>query len=76
LLKQDRDQGIAQLRRSYHLRAALGARPQTAAAAFTLAGELSPGPEADLLRETAGLTAHELRLTWLAAALHNVHEQN
>ncbi|WEO92947.1 hypothetical protein A6P39_001935 [Streptomyces sp. FXJ1.172] len=69
LLEQDREQGIAQLRRSYHLRASLGARPQTAAAALTLAGELPPGAEADQLRETAGLTARELDLTWLLRAL-------
>ncbi|WP_127507181.1 hypothetical protein [Actinoplanes solisilvae] len=65
LLRHDREQGIIQLRRSYHLRASLGARPQTAAAARTLAGELDPGPEADQLREAADLTARELRLTWL-----------
>lgn len=65
LLDKDREQGILQLRRSYHLRAALGARPQTAAAAAALAGELEPGPEADQLREAALLTARELRLTWL-----------
>ena len=69
LVEQDRQQGIAQLRRSYHLRASLGARPQTAAAALTLAGELPPGPEADQLREAAGLTARELQLTWLLRAL-------
>ncbi|MEU6505166.1 hypothetical protein [Streptomyces sp. NPDC046942] len=69
MLEQDREQGIAQLRRSYHLRAALGARPQTAAAALTLAGELPTGAEADQLRETAGLTARELGLTWLLRSL-------
>ncbi|MEU6251214.1 hypothetical protein [Streptomyces sp. NPDC047043] len=69
LVRQDRQQGVAQLRRSYHLRASLGARPQTAAAALTLAGELPPGPEADQLREAAGLTARELQLTWLLRAL-------
>lgn len=69
LLEQDREQGIAQLRRSYHLRASLGARPQTAAAALTLAGELPPGTETDQLRETSALTAHELELTWLLRAL-------
>lgn len=69
LLEQDREQGIAQLRRSYHLRASLGARPQTAAAALTLAGELPPGAETDQLRETSGLTARELELTWLLRAL-------
>jgi hypothetical protein len=69
LLAQDRQQGIAHLRRSYHLRASLGARPQTAAAALTLAGELPPGAEADELREMAGLTARDLGLTWLLRAL-------
>jgi hypothetical protein len=69
LLEEDREQGIALLRRSYHLRAALGARPQTAAAAVTLAGELPPGAEADDLRETAGSTARELGLAWLLRAL-------
>jgi hypothetical protein len=61
--------GLDLLRRSYHLRAALGARPQTAAAALTLAGALPPGLEADQLREAAGITARELSLTWLLAAL-------
>ncbi|MFE2326034.1 hypothetical protein ACFXD5_19250 [Streptomyces sp. NPDC059385] len=69
LLDHDHEQGIAQLRRSYHLRAALGARPQTAAAALTLAAELPPGAEADQLREAADLTARELGLTWLLRAL-------
>ncbi|MEV4003776.1 hypothetical protein [Actinomadura sp. NPDC049753] len=57
--------GLDQLRRSYHLRAALGARPQTAAAAAAYAAELPPGPEADQLNELAARTARELRLTWL-----------
>ncbi|MGW3116805.1 hypothetical protein ACWDBW_06575 [Streptomyces sp. NPDC001107] len=69
LLEQDPEQGITLLRRSYYLRASLGARPQTAAAALTLAGELPPGAEADQLRETARLTARELKLTWLLRAL-------
>jgi hypothetical protein len=69
LLEDRRDEGIRLLHRSYHLRAALGARPQTAAAALTLAVELPVGPEADQLREAASLTAHELRLTWLLNAL-------
>ena len=51
------------------LRAALGARPQTAAAAVTLAGELRPGEEAGQLREAAAITARELRLTWLLREL-------
>ena len=72
LVEQDREQGIAQLRWSYHLRASLGARPQTAAAALTLAGQLEPGAEADQLREAAALTARELELTWL---LHTLNRQ-
>jgi hypothetical protein len=64
-IARDREVRIGLLRRSYHLRAALGARPQTAAAAVTLAGELRPGEEAGQLREAAAITARELRLTWL-----------
>lgn len=61
--------GLGLLRRSYDLRAALGARPQTAAAAVTLAAELPSGPEADGLMESAAHTARELQLTWLLKAL-------
>ena len=61
----ERDAGIALLRRSLYLRAALGARPQTAAAALTLSGELPPGPEAEELREIARQTARELDIPWL-----------
>lgn len=61
--------GLDLLRRSYHLRAALGARPQTAAAAATLAASLPPGGEADQLKKIAAETARELRLTWLIKAL-------
>src|SRR5439155_14837447 len=61
----DRNAGIALLRRSLYLRAALGARPPTAAAAHTLAGELPPGPEADELAEIARQTARELNIPWL-----------
>jgi hypothetical protein len=68
-LAGDEAAGIALLRRSYYLRAALGARPQTAAAAATLAAALPPGQEADQLRESAAITARELRLTWLLAGL-------
>jgi hypothetical protein len=60
-----RDRGIALLRRSFCLRAVLGARPQVAAAALTLAGELPPGPEADELRSLARQTAGELGIPWL-----------
>jgi hypothetical protein len=57
------------LRRSLQLRAALGARPQTAAAQAALAAELAEGPERDVLLETAGATAKELGLTWLLTFL-------
>jgi hypothetical protein len=63
--EQDRERALVLLRRSYYLRAALGARPQTAAAAVTLADGLGPGHEADQLWETAGITARVLELTWL-----------
>lgn len=61
--------GLDLLRRSYHLRAALGARPHTAAAAATLSAALPSGAEASQLHEAAVLTARELRLTWLLNAL-------
>jgi hypothetical protein len=61
--------GLDLLRKSYHLRAALGARPQTAAAAATLAASLPPGGEAGQLKKAAARTARELRLTWLIKAL-------
>jgi hypothetical protein len=64
-MASDQELGLGLLRRSYYLRAALGARPQTAAAAVTLADALPPGQEADQLRETAAITARELRLAWL-----------
>lgn len=66
----DRETGLDLLRRSYHLRAALGARPQTAAAAATLAEVLPPeSPERGHLLQTAAATASELNLTWLKSAL-------
>jgi len=61
----ERERGLSLLHRSYYLRAALGARPQTAAAAVTLADALGPGEQTRQLRETAAITARELRLTWL-----------
>jgi hypothetical protein len=61
--------GLDLLRRSYQLRAALGARPHTAAAAATLAAALPPGAEAGQLREAARITATELQLTWLLGSL-------
>jgi hypothetical protein len=62
----DRERGIALLRRSLQLRAALGARPQVAAAQIALAGELPNGPEADELREIGRMTARELGIPWLS----------
>lgn len=61
--------GLDLLRRSYHLRAALGARPHTAAAAATLSAAMPPGAEASQLHETAVVTARELQLNWLLNAL-------
>jgi hypothetical protein len=68
-MASDEGLGLRLLRRSYYLRAALGARPQTAAAAVTLADALPPGEDADQLRETAGITARELGLTGLLRGL-------
>jgi hypothetical protein len=68
-LASDAELGVRLLRRSYYLRAALGARPQTAAAGVTLADALGPGQEAGELRETAAISARELGLAWLLAAL-------
>ncbi|WP_042441541.1 hypothetical protein [Streptacidiphilus jiangxiensis] len=53
------------LRRSLQLRAALGARPQVAAAQMSLAGELPEGAERALLLEASRATAEELGLTWV-----------
>jgi hypothetical protein len=65
-----RETGLDLLRRSYHLRAALGARPQTAAAAATLAEALPPkSTERGHLLQTAAATACELNLAWLKSAL-------
>jgi hypothetical protein len=66
----DREAGLDLLRRSYCLRAALGARPQTAAAAAALAEALpAQSPERGHLLQTAAATARELNLAWLTAAL-------
>lgn len=63
------DRALEHLRRSLHLRSALGYRPQTAAAMAALAGELPEGPERTHLQEAALLTARELGLTWLLSSL-------
>ncbi len=64
----DSERGIALYRRSLQLRAARGARPQTAAAQATLAEALGATPEAAELRAIAMVTARELGLTWLLPA--------
>jgi hypothetical protein len=57
---------IAMLRRSLHLRAALGARPQTLAAQATLAEHLpEDDPERAELMRTFRPGAEELRIGWL-----------
>ena len=57
---------IPMLRRSLHLRAALGARPQTLAAQAALAYNLpEDDPERALLMQTFRAGAEELRIGWL-----------
>ena len=57
---------IAMLRRSLHLRAALGARPQTIAAQAALADDLpEDDPERSELRRISRAGAEELRIGWL-----------
>jgi len=69
LLQSDQAQAVTLLRRSYVLRSALGARPQTAAAAAVLADVLPAGRENQDLREAALLIAQDLKLPWLLAHL-------
>jgi hypothetical protein len=57
---------LAMLRRSLHLRAALGARPQTVAAQAALANDLpETDPERAELTRTYRPAAEELRIGWL-----------
>ncbi len=66
LLDTDREAGLLMLRRSLQLRAALGARPQTAAAQLALASALGDDhPESADLRAAAWLTAEELDMPML-----------
>jgi hypothetical protein len=59
-------EGIAMLRRSLHLRAALGVRPQTVAAQAALANELpEDDPERAELIRIYRPAAEELRIGWL-----------
>lgn len=68
-IEQDPSRGVHLLRRSLHLRSALGARPQVAAAMAALADALPIGPEQDTLRDAAHAVATELGLTWVKHAL-------
>jgi hypothetical protein len=66
LMETDPERGLALLRRSLNLRAALGARPQTAAAQLTLAHFLGDdNPEAKELHQIGQATAAELKLKWM-----------
>lgn len=63
---KDPTERIAMLRRSLHLRAALGARPQTIAAQAALAEDLPPDdPERAELTRTFHPAAKDLRIAWL-----------
>lgn len=69
----DRDEGLRLLRRSLHLRAAVGARPQTAAAMVLLAAELPvDDPERAMLAEAAGSVAQELKLAWVSSSIEEL----
>jgi hypothetical protein len=59
------ERAIELLERSYDLRAALGARPQIAAAQIALADMLGDSQRAARLRSAVSATAEELGLTWL-----------
>lgn len=66
LLEIDRPKALALMRRSLQLRAALGARPQLAAAQQVLAQFLpEDDPEAIELRQIVAETAEELKIAWL-----------
>jgi hypothetical protein len=63
---QEPAEELRMLRRSLHLRAALGARPQTVAAQAALAGRLPEGdPERAELLHISRAGARELRIGWL-----------
>jgi hypothetical protein len=65
----DPAKAVGLLRLSLYLRAALGARPQSAAGQATLAEALGDDPEAAQLRRAAAHSAAELGLTWLKSGL-------
>lgn len=65
-LQKELAERIPMLRRSLHLRAALGARPQTLAAQAALAYNLpEDDPERAVLMQTFRAGAEELRIGWL-----------
>lgn len=69
----DREEGVRMLRRSLHLRAAAGIRPQVAAAQLLLAAELpADDPERATLIEAARTVADELSLTWVRTGLEKL----
>ncbi|RFU40485.1 hypothetical protein DZF91_16835 [Actinomadura logoneensis] len=69
----NREEGLQMLRRSLHLRCAVGLRPQIAAAQLLLATELpKTDPERTTLIEAAQKTANDLNLTWVKSALENL----
>lgn len=72
MLGQDRDTGLALLRRSLDLRAACGARPHVAAAQAGLAEALGVGPESVLLSRLVAHSAQELNLAWLKVERESV----
>lgn len=68
LLDTDRPKALTLFRRSIQLRAALGARPQVAAAQSLLARFLpKDDPETIELRQIVAETAEELNISWLRA---------
>ncbi|RMI45150.1 hypothetical protein EBO15_11105 [Actinomadura harenae] len=69
----DPEEGIRMLRRSLHLRAAVGMRPQIAAAQLLLAAELpEDDPERATLIEAARHAAEDLNLTWVRTGLEEL----
>lgn len=69
----NRDEGLRMLRRSLHLRSAVGLRPQIAAAQLLLAAELpEDDPERATLVETARHIADDLGLSWVQSGLEEL----
>ena len=69
----DREEGVNMLRRSLHLRSAIGKRPQIAAAQLLLAAEPpEDDPERATLVETARHLAEDLSLSWVRTGLEEL----